>query len=134
MSKKNRRRRGTARAKRQQGKSLLIPVVVALVVIAMIVGVILSIEGGTTTSASSSQNSTALPLNTGSLPYPDVPRIGVDESQAKQQQGQAVLVDVRTTESFAKSHAAGAISIPEEDMGARMNELPRDKEIILYCT
>ena len=134
MSKKNSQRRSNARTKRQQGKSLLIPIVVALVVVAMIVGVIISIEGGTTTSASSSQGSTALPLNTGSLPYPDVPRIDVEESQAKQEQGQAILIDVRSTESFEKSHAAGAISIPEEEIGARMDELPRDKEIILYCT
>ena len=132
MSKKNRRSR--ARARRRQNKSLLIPVVVALVVIAMIVGVILSIEGGTTTSASSSQRNTALPLNTGSLPYPNVPRIGVEESLALQEQGQATLVDVRSAESFEKSRAAGAISIPEDEIGARMNELPRDKEIILYCT
>ena len=134
MSKKNRRRGRSARAKRQQGQSLLIPIVVALVVVAMIVGVILSIEGGTTTSASSSQNNTSLPLNTAALPYPNVPRVGVEESQTKQEQDRAILVDVRSKESFEKSHAAGAISIPEEEMGARMNELPRDKEIILYCT
>ena len=134
MTKKSNRRRGTARARRQQSKSLAIPIVVALVVVALIVGVILSIEGGTTTSASSPEKNTALPLNSGSLPYPNVPRIGVQESQTKQAQGQAILVDVRSTEAFQKSHAAGAISIPEEEMGARMNELPRDKEIILYCT
>ena len=132
MSKKNQRRRGSASA--QRGKSLLIPIVVALVVVAMIVGVIISIEGGTTTSANSSQENTALPLNTGSLPYPNVARVGVQESQAKQEQGQAILVDVRSTESFQKSHAAGAVSIPEAEVGTRMNELPRDKEIILYCT
>ena len=132
MSKKNQRRRGSANA--QRGKSLLIPIVVALVVVAMIVGVIISIEGGTTTSANSSQENTALPLNTGSLPYPNVARVGVQESQAKQEQGQAILVDVRSTESFQKSHAAGAVSIPEAEVGTRMNELPRDKEIILYCT
>ena len=134
MSKKNRQRSNSARAKRQQGRSLLIPIVVALVIVAMIVGVIISIEGGTTTSASSSEQNTALPLNTGSLPYPDVPRIGVQESQTKQGRGQAILVDVRSTESFQKSHAAGAVSIPEAEIGDRMNELPRDKEIILYCT
>jgi len=134
VSKKKSQRRSNPRARRQQGKSPLIPIVVALVVIAMIVGVIISIEGGTTTSAGSSQGSTALPLNTGSLPYPNVPRISVDESLAKQEQGQAILVDVRSTDAFAKSHAAGAISIPEDEMGDRMGELPRDKEIILYCT
>lgn len=134
MSKKNPRRRGSVRARRQQSKSMLIPIIVGLVVVALMVGVIISVEGGTTTSARSSQGSTALPLNTVALPYPDVPRLGVQESLTKQAQGQAILVDVRGTESYQKSHAAGAISIPEDEMGERMNELPRDKEIILYCT
>jgi rhodanese-related sulfurtransferase len=48
--------------------------------------------------------------------------------------GQAVLVDVRSKASYDKSHAAGAISMPEEEVGARVDELPQDKDIILYCT
>jgi hypothetical protein len=134
VSKKSRRRRGNARAGRQQGKSLLIPIVVAVVVVAMVVGIILSVEGGTPTSADSSQGNTALPLNTGSVPNPDVPRISLEETQSKLEQGEAILIDVRSRESFEKSHAVGAISIPEDEMGTRLNELPRDKDIILYCT
>jgi hypothetical protein len=134
LSQKNRRRRSNAPTKRQQGMPLLIPIVVAVVVVVMVIGVIISVEGGTTTAASASQGNTALPLNTGSLPYPDVPRIDVEESQTRMEQGQAILVDVRSTDSFDKSHAAGAISIPEEEMVARLDELPRDKDIILYCT
>jgi hypothetical protein len=134
VSKKNRRRRSSARAGRQQSKSLLIPIVVALVVVAMVVGIILSIAGGTPTSADSSQGNTALPLNTGSLPHPDVPRISLEETQTLLDQGQAILIDVRSKESFEKSHARGAISIPEDVIGGRLNDLPRDKEIILYCT
>jgi hypothetical protein len=134
LSKKNRRRRASARTGRQQGKSLLIPIVVAVVVVALVVGIILSIEGGTPTSANSSQGDTALPLNTGSVPNPDVPRISLEEAQSKLAQSEAILIDVRSRESFEKSHAVGAISIPEDEMGARLSELPRDKEIILYCT
>jgi hypothetical protein len=134
VSKKNRRRRSSTRTERQQSKSLLIPIVVALVVVAMVVGIVLSIEGGTSTAANSSQGNTALPLDTGSLPYPDVPRIGLEEAQTMLEQGQAILIDVRSKESFEKSHATGAISIPEDVIGDRLNELPHDKEIILYCT
>jgi rhodanese-related sulfurtransferase len=28
----------------------------------------------------------------------------------------------------------GAISIPEEEIRSRLGELPREQEIILYCT
>ena len=134
MSKRNRRRPGSARTRRQQGKSLLIPIAVGLVVVAMVVGIILSVEGQTPTTANTLQDNTALPLNTGSMPNPDVPRISLGETQTKLEQGQAILIDVRSSESFVKSHAQGAISIPEEEMGARLDELPHDKEIILYCT
>jgi hypothetical protein len=134
VSKTNRRRRSLARTRRRKGSSLLIPIVVGLVVVAMVVGVILSIEGQTPTSANTGQANTALPLNTGSLPNPDVPRVSLEETQTKLEQGQAILIDVRSRESFEKSHAQGALSIPEEEMGARLDELSHDKEIILYCT
>ena len=134
MSKRNRRRRSSARTGRQQGSSLLIPIVVGVVVVAMVVGIILSVEGRGPSVANSLQDNTALPLNTGSMPNPDVPRISLEETQTMLEQGQAILIDVRSRDSFEKSHAQGAISIPEEEMGARLDELPRDKEIILYCT
>jgi ferric-dicitrate binding protein FerR (iron transport regulator) len=134
VSKRNRRRPGSARTRRQQGSSLLIPIVVGLVVVAMVVGIILSVEGQTPTTANTLQDNTALPLNTGSMPNPDVPRISLEETQTRLEQGQAILIDVRSSDSFVKSHAQGAISIPEEEMGARLDELPHDKEIILYCT
>jgi hypothetical protein len=134
VSKRNRRRRSNARTGRQQGSSLLIPIVVGLVVVAMVVGIILSVEGRTPTNANTQQGNTALPLDTGSIPNPDVPRISLQETQTRLDQGQAILIDVRSRDSFEKSHAQGAISIPEEEMGARLDELPRDKEIILYCT
>jgi len=113
---------------------MIIPIIVGVVVVAMIAGIIIFSEGGTPTAAGSSQGNTALPLNTGSLPYPNVPRIGLEESQDKLAQGSAVLVDVRSSDAYDKSHAVGAISMPEEEIGNRLDELPRDKEIILYCT
>ena len=134
MSKRNRRRRSSARTSRQQGNSLLIPIVVGLVVVAMVVGIVLSVEGRVPSVANSLQENTALPLNTGSMPNPEVPRISLQETQTMFEQGQAILVDVRSRDSFEKSHAQGAISIPEEEVGARLDELPHDKEIILYCT
>ena len=134
MNKKNSRHRSTARSKRQQGQSMLIPFVVGVVIVVIVAGIILFSEGWLTTPASSSQGNTALPLNTSSLPYPNVPRIGPEESQSRAAQGLALLVDVRSSEAYDKSHATGAISMPEAEIGARLDELPKDKEIILYCT
>jgi rhodanese-related sulfurtransferase len=75
---------------------------------------------------------TAQPLSTSGIPYPDVPRISLQETTEKLEQGQAVLVDVRSRASYDKAHATGALSMPEEELDARLNELPRDQELVLY--
>ncbi len=43
------------------------------------------------------------------------------------------LVDVRTTHEFNKGHIGGAVNIPVDDLRERLDELPKDKEIIIYC-
>lgn len=45
----------------------------------------------------------------------------------------AVLVDVRTPEEFASGHIAGALNIPVQELDARKGELPKDKDLVLYC-
>jgi hypothetical protein len=127
------------RRPQRSASSPVIPIVVAVVVLAILVGVILSIERGRPVAArspggSASPSNTAQALNTTSIPYPDVPRVTLEETQSKLEQGQAVLIDVRSRSSYDQGHAAGAISMPEEEVAARLGELPRDKEIILYCT
>lgn len=58
---------------------------------------------------------------------------GIEARQALAK-GTAVLVDVRPKESYAASHAEGALSIPLSDIGSRAAELPKDKLVITYCT
>ena len=61
-------------------------------------------------------------------------RISVAEVQQKLANGTAVLVDVRDLQSFTFLRANGAISIPLPEVAARAGELPRDKQIVTYCT
>ncbi len=61
-------------------------------------------------------------------------RISVEEAKAAVAQGTAVLVDVRGQMAFDAGHAKGALSIPYSDLAIRLNELPKDKLIITYCT
>jgi 3-mercaptopyruvate sulfurtransferase SseA len=88
----------------------------------------------TTSGEASASADTAQPLPTQPIPNPLVPRISLDEAQTRLEQGQAVLIDVRSRESYDQAHAAGALSFPEEEVDARLGELPRDKDLILYCT
>lgn len=44
-----------------------------------------------------------------------------------------LLIDVRTAEEFAEGHIAGAINIPVETIGTRLDEIPEGEKIVLYC-
>ncbi len=43
------------------------------------------------------------------------------------------LVDVRTPDEFALGSLKGAVNIPLDDMRERMQEIPQDKPVYLYC-
>lgn len=44
-----------------------------------------------------------------------------------------VILDVRPAVEYQQGHIAGARSIPIAELDTRLNELPRDKEIVAYC-
>lgn len=110
---------------------MAIPIIVAAVLLVIIVGAVLSIEAqrpGTASQEVSSPQAQA----TRSLPYPGVARITLEETVDKLDSGQAVLVDVRSKSSFDTLHAEGAVSVPENEIQARLDELPRDVDLVLY--
>lgn len=45
----------------------------------------------------------------------------------------ALLVDVRAPYEFAHHHAPGTINIPLQELSSRLNELPKDKPLVLCC-
>lgn len=47
--------------------------------------------------------------------------------------GTAVLVDVRDASAYAQDHAAGAHSIPIDELEARIAELPSDVLLVTSC-
>jgi rhodanese-related sulfurtransferase/predicted transcriptional regulator len=44
-----------------------------------------------------------------------------------------VVLDVRPTEEHQAGHLPGAVSIPIGELRRRLAELPRDREIVVYC-
>lgn len=66
----------------------------------------------------------------------DVSRIDIHQAKAAVDSGQAILVDVRSAESYAKGHAAGAVSIPLDNIERNVGNLSLEKSqwIITYCT
>ncbi len=64
-----------------------------------------------------------------------VERITADQALQEVEKGNAVLLDVRTgswDKSDVKAH--GAHRIPPKEAEIHLDELPKDKEIITYCT
>ena len=65
----------------------------------------------------------------------EVPRIAPEVLKAKLDAGEdIVIVDARSLAEYETAHIDGAISIPLAEIDSRYDELPRDKEIVLYCT
>jgi len=64
-----------------------------------------------------------------------VPRSKPEAVKAKLDASEdVVIVDTRSQENYEKKHIEGATSIPLSDIESRHEELPKDKDIVLYCT
>ena len=63
----------------------------------------------------------------------EVESIGPEELRKRLRRGDVVLIDVRSPEEFDAGHIDGARSIPLDELGDRLPELPADQEIVAYC-
>lgn len=83
----------------------------------------------------SAANSKPAPLPGADTVYPDgAPRITVDELDTMMKNGQAVVIDVRNQASYDLGHIPGAKLIPAGEILNHINELPRNKTIVTYCS
>jgi thiosulfate sulfurtransferase len=56
----------------------------------------------------------------------------VEKYYAAQLRTDYILIDIRSTSAFAGSHLAGAVNLPEADLGAYIEALPRETPVIVY--
>lgn len=64
----------------------------------------------------------------------EVDNIGPDQLNEKMRSREDFyLLDVRTPAESAAQAIAGAHLIPLQELGYRMHELPKNKEIVVYC-
>jgi rhodanese-related sulfurtransferase len=68
----------------------------------------------------------AAPADTGTV-------IGVEEARRKLDAREAVMIDVREADEWRAGHVAGATHIPLGQLAGRIGELPRDRELLLFC-
>ncbi|MDQ3609984.1 MAG: metalloregulator ArsR/SmtB family transcription factor [Actinomycetota bacterium] len=66
-------------------------------------------------------------------PAEDVQPVTRDELLARLRTGDVTVVDVRPPEEYAAGHIAGALSVPLDELEARLAELPADTGVVAYC-
>lgn len=64
---------------------------------------------------------------------PETQHVDRDELLRLARSGEVVVLDVRPPEEYAAGHIPGAISIPIDELAARLADLPMDQQIVAYC-
>lgn len=59
--------------------------------------------------------------------------VGAEEMLERLQDENVVILDVRPEEEYRAGHIPGALSIPVEQLEARLRDIPGDLEVIAYC-
>jgi len=68
-------------------------------------------------------------------PYNDgARRVTIQELEELVKENKAVVIDVRSQDSYDAGHIPGAKLIPAGEIVNHINELPKDKLIITYCS
>jgi 3-mercaptopyruvate sulfurtransferase SseA len=70
------------------------------------------------------------------LPAPtdNAKRITADELHKLWSSNQVLIIDTRAESAYQTEHIKGSISMPTGTVLQRIDELPRDKMIVAYCT
>ena len=61
-------------------------------------------------------------------------RITIEEMEGMLKDGTAVVIDVRNQAAYDAGHIPGSKLIPAGEILNHVNELPRDKTIVTYCS
>jgi hydroxyacylglutathione hydrolase len=67
-------------------------------------------------------------------PADNARRITAAELHDLWQKGDVVIIDTRAESAYKDEHIKGSISMPTGSVLARVDELPRNKMIVAYCT
>ena len=87
---------------------------------------------------SQAQESRKLHLRQGASAFfknlpPDEYLVSAEELRRMLSEGRCQVIDIRSPGEFAQAHINGAINIPFDELGARMDELAQDQQIIVVC-
>jgi rhodanese-related sulfurtransferase len=59
--------------------------------------------------------------------------VSIQQTKLMIDHGEVFILDVRTQEEYDAGHIKNSTLIPVQVLDKRLNELPRDKKILVYC-
>lgn len=87
------------------------------------------------TTTASITTSSAAPAEVPQGDRTEVPRISAEDLREKVKAGTVTVIDTRHDESaYTAGHIPGAIFVPMASIGANLDRIPKDKEVVAYCT
>jgi Rhodanese-like domain len=63
-----------------------------------------------------------------------VGRIAVEDLRAKMNRNEVTVIDVRDAGSYGAKHIAGSMNIPFASIETMLDQIPKDKPVITYCS
>lgn len=111
----------------------ILPIVLMLLGLALILWSVrwfMEADSNSTAQAYSVSSSTSSARS----PLPNIRRVSLLEAKEAHDSGSAVFVDVRGDQYHALEHITGALSIAEDEIESRLDELDPSAWIITYCT
>jgi 3-mercaptopyruvate sulfurtransferase SseA len=67
-------------------------------------------------------------------PADEARRITAEELHKLWDKKDVLIIDTRGEPDYKASHIPGAISVPANEVASKLEELPRNKMIVAYCT
>lgn len=67
-------------------------------------------------------------------PADEARRITAEDLHKLWEKKDVLIIDTRGEPDYKSSHIPGAISVPASEVAAKIDELPRNKMIVAYCT
>ena len=62
-----------------------------------------------------------------------VPDVEPDDAAAWLRERDALVIDVRDPWEYAEGRIPGAVSLPQSDLAVRLEELPKDRDLLVVC-
>src|SRR3990167_2455423 len=63
----------------------------------------------------------------------DAEAVAMGDLLKRARSGSVVILDTRPASEYVTGHIAGAISVPVDELQARLGKLPKNKEYVAYC-